>query len=267
MTQVLYEEMSWPETKQAVAEGRVAILPTGTVEQHGPHLPLSTDTVCCYSVCKKVAEKVPGDAVVLPPVWYGFNEHHADFPGTLWVDWKPFIGYLIGIGSSAADQGFRKIVIINGHGSNTPFTQIAARKITNTTKAICAALNYWDFGQEAINKVRQSPRPGGMAHACEFETSLLLYLAPELVDMSKAQKDMDFQKSKYIYWDLQGGAVGGTVGFMDLWSRISKTGVLGDPTLATKEKGRIIFNAIVENLADFIGEFKKRDIRERVDHH
>jgi creatinine amidohydrolase len=190
-----------------------------------------------------------------------------DFPGTLWIDWDHLIDYLMDIGASAAHHGFRKLVFVNGHGSNTPFTQIAARKITNTTEAICAALNYWDFGQEITKKIRQSPWPGGMAHACEFETSLLLYLAPHLVDMKKAQKDMDFQKSKYIYWDLQGGAVGGTVAFMDLWSRMSQTGGIGDPTLATKEKGELIFNAIVDGLTDFIHEFREREIRKRIDHH
>jgi len=266
-TKILYEEMTWPETKEAVAEGRVVMIPVGTTEQHGHHLPLSTDVLCCYSVCKKVAENASRDAVVLPPIWYGFNEHHKDFPGTLWVDWHSFISYLIDIGTSVAHHGFKRIVFVNGHGSNTPFTQIAARKITNTTEAICAALNYWDFGQEAAKKVRESDWPGGMAHACELETSLLLYLAPNLVDMSKAKKDMSFQKSKYIYWDLQGGAVGGTVAFMDFWSRMSKTGVIGDPTLATKEKGELIFNAIVEGLADFIREFRKREIRKRIDHH
>ena len=266
-TKILYEEMTWPETKQAVAEGRVVMIPVGTTEQHGHHLPLSTDVLCCYSVCKKVAENASRDAVVLPPIWYGFNEHHKDFPGTLWVDWHPFIAYLIDIGTSVSHHGFRKLLFVNGHGSNTPFTQIAARKITNSTESICAALNYWDFGQEVTKKVRESPWPGGMAHACEFETSLLLHLAPHLVDMSKAQKEMDFQQSKYIYWDLQGGAVGGTVAFMDYWSRMSKTGVIGDPTLATKEKGRLIFDAIVQGLSDFVREFKTREIRKRVDYH
>jgi creatinine amidohydrolase len=266
-SKTLYEEMTWPETKEAVAEGRVVILPTGSTEEHGPHLPLSTDVLCSYSVCKAVAKKVPKDAVVLPPISYGFNEHHEDFPGTLHVDWQPFIEYMINVGRSATHHGFRKIVIINGHGSNTPFTQIAARKITNTTDAICASLNYWDFGKDAITKVRQSPWPGGMAHGCEFETSLLLHLAPNLVQMDKAKKDMSFQKSKYIYWDLQGGALGGAVGFMDQWSRMSKTGTMGDPTLATREKGKIIFDEVVKNVSEFIKEFKHREIRRRVDHH
>jgi creatinine amidohydrolase len=158
-------------------------------------------------------------------------------------------------------------VIVNGHGSNTPFTQIAARKITNTTDAICAALNYWDFGQEAITKVRESEFPGGMAHACELETSLLLYLAPHLVDMRKAKKEISFPKSKYIYWDLQGGIVGGKVAFMDYWSRISNTGTIGDPTLASRKKGKVIFDSVVENLSAFVKEFKAREIKERVNHH
>jgi creatinine amidohydrolase len=263
----LYEEMTWPEAKQAVAEGRVAILPTGSTEQHGPHLPLSTDTICCYSVCKAVAKGIPSDCVVFPPVWYGFNEHHSDFPGTLWVDWQPFVGSMISIGRSAAHHGFRKLVIVNGHGSNTPFTQVAARKITNTTGAVCASLNYWDFGREAISRVRESSWPGGMAHACEFETSLMLHLAPELVQMEKAVKDMNFQKSKYIYWDLQGAAVGGTASFMDHFSRMSKSGTMGDPTLATQEKGKVLFDEIVKNLGSFILEFKGRRIRRRTDHH
>lgn len=266
-TKILYDEMTWPEAKRAVAEGRVVIIPTGSTEQHGPHLPLSTDILCSYSVCKSVAEAAPGSAVVLPPVSYGFNEHHSDFPGTLWVDWQPFIEFLISVGRSAVHHGFKKLVFVNGHGSNTPFVQVAARKITNTTDAVCASLNYWDFGGETIKKVRESPWPGGMAHACEFETSLMLFLAPQLVQMKKARKDMTFQRSKYIYWDLQGGIVGGNVAFMDHWSRMSRTGTIGDPTLATRQKGRLIFQAVVKNLTEFILEFKKRGIRRRIDHH
>jgi len=85
--------------------------------------------------------------------------------------------------------------------------------------------------------------------------------------MKKAKKDINFPKSKYIYWDLQGGAVGGKVAFMDNWSRISKTGIIGDPALASRKKGKVIFESVVENLSDFIREFRARKIGERSDHH
>jgi creatinine amidohydrolase len=270
----LYEEMTWAETDAAAAAGAVAVIPFGTTEQHGPHLPLMVDYLCAGSVGKAAVERVcaaqpdqaaPPRAVLLHPVVYSFNEHHMDLPGTIAISADTIIKYMVDIGRSLAHHGFQRIIILNGHGSNMPFTDVSARLITNQTPSICCGLAWWSLLDEQDLAWRESEWPGGFSHACELETSMVLHLRPDLVDMSKAVRTMDeVQRSPHIFWELQRGA---PVFFQEWWSRNGVTGVQGDATLATAEKGRIVFEAAVRKLAGFIEEFAAREIRPRQDVH
>jgi creatinine amidohydrolase len=263
----LYADMSWPEVKDAVKEERVPLIPVGSTEQHGPHLPLKTDAFLAYKVCEAAASKIPDEALVMPPISYGYNEHHLDFPATIHIDYETLIKFVIDIGKSLAHHGFKRIIIVNGHGSNTALMEIAARRITLETQAICASLTYISLAPEVFKLLK-----GEAGHACDLETSLMLYLAPENVDMSKAVRDWSFEKSNFIKWGVEPGGTsfgisGGSVQFMDWWSRMSKTGILGDPTKADKERGKKMFEMYVDKLVEFIKEFRKREIRPRVDYH
>lgn len=260
-----YEEFTWPEIREAVAQNRVAVLPVGTIEQHGPHLPLVTDVLTATEMSRRAVAGMPGEAILLPSVYYAFNEHHMDFPGTIAVRGDTFINYVTDIGCSLARHGFRKILLVNGHGSNVPFLDIAARNITIQTESICAMAPWWSLvPKPLIQELRESEFPGGMAHGCELETSVLLYLAGDLVQMDKAERDMPAQRSEFFYWDLQ---VPSPVFFQEFFSRYSRTGTSGDPTKATAEKGRRFVDAVVENLARLIRELRARRIEPRVDHH
>lgn len=268
MSKILYEEMSWPEIKQIVKEGRVAVIPVGSTEQHGPHLPTMTDAFICFEICRRSAERVPNEAVVLPPVSYGYNEHHFDFPATIHIDFKPWIDFVLCICKSLAYHGFRRILIVNGHGSNTALAEIVARRTTIETDAICASFSYFNLAWDKLKDILE----GECGHAGDLETSLMLYLKPELVNMSEAERDWNYPKSRYIRWgwspEYESFAVaGGKVQFMDWMSRVSKTGVLGDPTKATGEKGEKMLDIFVEELANFIKEFRVREIPERKDYH
>jgi creatinine amidohydrolase len=259
----LYEEMTWPETDAAAAAGAVAVLPFGTTEQHGPHLPLMVDYLIAGSVGRAAVERVvaaqpdqsaPPRAVVLHPVAYSFNEHHMDLPGTIAIGAHLIIDYLVAIGRSLAHHGFARVILLNGHGSNVPFMDVAARLITNQTPSICAGLSWWSLlepGDRAGFEVSSALD----RHAGETETSLVLHLRPDLVDMSKAVRTIDEQ------------ARHGAVAFQDWWSRASTTGVKGDATLATAEKGRALFEASTRAVAAFIEEFSRREIRPRQDMH
>jgi creatinine amidohydrolase len=260
-----YEEFAWPEIRDAVAQNRVAVLPVGTVEQHGPHLPLVTDVLTAAEMSRRAVERVPENAILLPPVYYSFNEHHMDFPGTIAVQGETVIRYVTDIGVSLARHGFRKVLLVNGHGSNVPFLDIAARNITVQTEAICAMVSWWSLiPRSVISELRESEYPGGMAHGCELETSVLLYLRPDLVQLEKAERDMHFASSEFFYWDLERPS---PVVFQEWFSRYSKTGTVGDPTKATKAKGEQFVNAVVERMVALIQEFRERKIGARVDHH
>jgi creatinine amidohydrolase len=260
-----FEEFTWPEIRHAVADNRVCVVPVGTVEQHGPHLPLSTDVVTSGEMSRLAVERIPNEAVLLPQVWYAFNEHHLDFPGTIAVEGPTFIKYVTDIGKSLAYHGFRKILLVNGHGSNVPFLDIAARNITNHTSSICAMIPWWNLvPKDLLKELRESEFPGGMAHGCEMETSILLYLRGDLVQMDKAEKDMPPQRSEYFYWDLQAPS---PVFFQEFFSRYSRTGTSGDPTKATFDKGRRFTEAVVDRLVALIRDLRAREIAPRVDHH
>jgi creatinine amidohydrolase len=260
-----YEEFTWPEIKVAVSGNRVCVLAVGTIEQHGPHLPLVTDVLTASEMSRLAVERIPNEAVLLPPVFYAFNEHHMDFPGTIAVAGETFINYVTDIGRSLAHHGFRKILLVNGHGSNVPFLDVAARNITNQTPAVCAMVPWWNLvPRPLLKELRESEFPGGMAHGCELETSVLLYLRGDLVQMELAEKDINFQASEYFYWDLESGS---PVYFQEWFSRYSKTGTVGDPTKATREKGRRFVEAVADRLVAVIREFRVREIRSRVDHH
>ncbi len=260
-----YEEFTWPEIREAVAQNRVAVLPVGTVEQHGPHLPLVTDVLTASELSRLAVERIPSEAVLLPPVYYSFNEHHMDFPGTIAVEGPTIINYVTDIGISLARHGFRKILIVNGHGSNVPFLDIVARNITNRTDAICAMVPWWNLvPRELFAELRESEFPGGMAHGCELETSIVLNLRPDLVQMDKAEKEISFAKTEFFYWDLQAPS---PVFFQEWFSRYSRTGTVGDPTKATATKGRRFVEAVAVRLASLIHELRERSIQPRLDHH
>jgi creatinine amidohydrolase len=267
----LYEEMSWPQADAAAAAGAVAVIPYGTTEQHGPHMPLMTDYLIAGSVARAAVERVVAAqpdrstaprAVVLHPVTYSFNEHHMDLPGTVAIGAHTIIDYLVEVGRSLAHHGFARMVILNGHGSNAPFMDIAARLITNQTPSICAGLAWWSL-LTAEDRAGMEVPSGLDSHAGETETSLVLHLRPELVDMSKAVRTIDeVQRSQSIM-----AAERSSVNFQEWWSRNSTTGVQGDATKATAEKGRALFEAAASRVAAFVEEFAAREIRPRTDMH
>lgn len=261
---ILWEELTWPELREKATENRVVLLPVGTIEQHGPHLPLSTDCVTAREIARLAAERLPDETILMPQVYYSFNFHHLDFPGTIDVPGQTIIDYVTSIGRSVAHHGFRKILLINGHGSNVPFLDIAARNIGNTSPAVAALVSWWSLADPALSAVRESECPGGLAHGCELETSVLLHFRPDLVHMERAERDISYPMGRFFYWDLQHPS---PVLFQEFFSRNSRTGTKGDPTTASAEKGRQVVECVVENMAALILEFREREIRERVDHH
>ncbi len=128
-----FDRLTWPQVNIALAQERVAVLPTGATEQHGRHLPLDVDAFLAQSVCLEVGRRVTDRVVVLPPVSYGLNLHHIDFPGTIHIEPETFVAFCLDITKSLAYHGFRKILIVNGHGSNTPLVDLVARKTVLTT--------------------------------------------------------------------------------------------------------------------------------------
>lgn len=262
-----YGEMTWPAIRDAADAGRVAIVPVATIEDHGRHLPVDTDLLLCASVCEAAVARAAERAILVPAIAHGFSPHHMDFPGPITIGAQTFIAYCTDVGRSLARHGFKRILIVNGHGSNSPFVDIAARLVVVETGALAAAVNYWAApGVRAVaERLRESDPVGGMNHACEFETSLYLALRPELVDMSQAVRELSHRPSTNYWTDLVAGD--GPLAMMEPWSALSESGVMGDPTKATAEKGRALLEAAANGIVELIDEMRARAPAQRVDHH
>lgn len=267
-TKYRYEELTWPEIREAIARQPVVLLPFGTVEDHGPHLPINTDNVIVEAICLEAARRAPEDILAMPVVAYGLDEHHMDFPGTVSVDMHTLIAYVADVAISVAQHGFTHVLIVNGHGSNAPIADLAARRVVVETGIICGAMSPNaaidpTLAEPVFSEMRQSA-PGGVAHAGEYETAMMLHLRPDLVQMDQAVREPGQIKLEHFNWDHPEPSI---LAWQDWWSRMSESGICGDPTVATAEFGRALFETTVENLSRFVREFRTIPLRPRRDLH
>ncbi|MDQ2653102.1 MAG: creatininase family protein, partial [Chloroflexota bacterium] len=156
---------------------------------------------------------------------------------------------------SVTAHGFDRIILISGHGVNPPYLAVAANEVNVRTGALCAAL-FWGALADNVNEVRDSMQPGGMAHACELETSVMQYLDAERVRQDRIVDDMGFGQGRFLQMDL-GSAAGVHLG-EHWWSSFSPSGVAGEATQATPEKGRLLFERAAENLVALVRELRAR---------
>lgn len=257
-TPLLYERLTWPEVRRAVAEDRVCLIPAGTLEDHGPHLPIDADTRIAGEICRRAAEEAPDDVVLLPPVIHGYTPHHMDFPGAITIGWDTFTRYCVDIGSSLAHHGFKRVLFLNGHGSNIPLVDMAARLIGLEHPDVLAAAAFYltsEDGQRVIDDVRESEL-GGLGHACELETSIYLAIEPDAVFMDKAVDENSYPEGKHAWMDWSDGPLR----LMPWWNAISHTGVHGDATKATAEKGKALLDAAVRECVEFVRELREKPL-------
>ena len=265
-----YEKLTWPEIHQAVADGKVPIIPVGAVEQHGPHLPLDVDMLLASSVALAAGERRPDKILVLPVVAYGYTGHVMDFPGTINIHYQHFIEHVLDICKSLAYHGFKRIMLLNGHGSNMPNLDLVARRCNLETDAQCAFAAWWSLltvDPEFLPRWRESKFPGGCAHAGELETSVYMYLAPDDVRTEHIKDgtiSFNEENSRYRWVDLFGA---GPVQVTSWTSSYSESGTLGQATLATAEKGRIAFEEAVTRLCEFIDEWTAVPVPTRKENH
>lgn len=259
-----YEKLTWEEVRDADKD-RVIILPVAATEDHGPHMPLDTDTLIGSSIAAGVAKAAPDEVFVMPAIPYGFNEHHKDFPGVIWIQPETLIAFVTDVTKSLAHHGFRRMLLLNSHGSNHPVLDLAARKTVIATEAICVSASYWNLASDRINRIRKSGT-GGIAHACEMEAAIYMHLDPEHVYLDRAAAQVVHDpSSRYLNLDLASG--GSRAMLMRWWSAQSPDGTMGDPTLAEPETGRQFLEAAVEETLGLVREIRRLPILPRKDHH
>ncbi len=232
----LLEQMTRLQVEKRVREYPVAILPVGSCEQHGHHLPLGTDSILAETLARHISEKT--GAMVYPVLHFGYSWVWRDIAGTLAVSTEHLKGMLMDAVSSAERSGIRVLVFLNGHEANNATIKYAVREAQDTTPVKLLGMFYPGIGDIYAREI-ESPTWGGMFHACEFETSLMLAARPELVNMELAVAEYP---EKPLFYGMDNSSLGA----------ISHSGVYGDPTLATREKGERMFKAFAQEAARLI---------------
>ncbi len=237
-------ELSWPEAAQRLREVDVALLPVGSLEQHGPHLPLDTDAYDAALTARRVAAACrPPRPLLLPLIPYGVSYAHEDFAGTLSVGPDTLSRMVHELGMGLARQGITKLVIVNGHGGNGPALHFAAQMINRDAHIFTCV----DTGETSDADVAEICDVKNDAHAGDIETSASLAARPELVRMDRAEAFVPQFSSSYLDFTSRRA-----VGWYARTARISPTGVLGDPTRATPEKGQRIWEVTVRRLVELV---------------
>jgi creatinine amidohydrolase len=245
-------EIEWgrlraPQLRELASKDAVVIVPIGSTEQHGPHLPTQVDCLLVGEVARRAASRayptVP--TLITPTIWSGLAEHHMSLGATLSVDFQTFFALVRGICRSLVRHGFRNVLLLNGHGGNIAALTVAVNELAVELEAPIATATYFILAQQEIGKILEVQK--GVRHACEAETSMVLALAPELVDMSLVE-----------------GAVGPTsrevpevtgteasIRWRSFQSRTSH-GAIGDPRTASAEKGDKLLDASADAVARLV---------------
>jgi len=254
-TPIRLADLTSPEVGEWVERGALVVLPVGQIEEHGPHLPVNTDLLIAERTAWAAAEVVHPDppVVLLPGVWSGYSAAiMQQWPGTIRLRTRVFADMLYDIVLSCIQMGFRKIVILNGHGHHPALLEMVAREIGDETEVAVAVVDVARMAADAMRAVRRSA-PGGAIHGGEFETSLMLYFgAPVRMDLAPAD-DVFRYHSENIPGD---GFSGSKRAFWSTWAiQPTKSGIYGDPTVASAETGKAVFEGMVANVAGFLREY------------
>lgn len=251
---MIFGDLTSPDIGRIAAEA-VAVLPVAATEQHGQHLPVITDTALVSEIASRAEAALPDSIVLLPTLWVGNSHHHLGFPGTISISSETYIRVLQDMADCLLQSGFRRIVFLNGHGGNiTPLSEALYRLSQRPAEGELpwiAAATYWRLGQAAVDRAgfMESPR---LTHACEYETSMMLGLRAEWVQMDKAHGVRTERHSKF-YDPLS--YVPSTVTVSETFAQMTPTGAMGDPALATREKGARLLDIFAEAIVDFLREF------------
>jgi creatinine amidohydrolase len=253
---MLLENLKWPDVKSLDFSQSPVLIPLGSLEQHGPHLPLTTDTEIVTAIAREVESRLADRILVTPTLWLGHSPHHMNFPGTLSAEPGIYIGIVKSLVHSMVRHGAKKIFLLNGHGGNEAPVPVALRELKTELSAqkdvFVTFASYWWLGSKTLTAVRESG-VGGVGHACEMETSVMLAIAPGKVDMSLARKSGPGAALRYRIIDMQAS---NPVAMVSEFDELSDSGVLGEPELASAEKGRLFLDGFAQSIVQFLEDFR-----------
>ncbi|MFN0195456.1 MAG: creatininase family protein [Planctomycetaceae bacterium] len=234
-------DMTWPQVR-ALSPDTPIVIPVAALEQHGHHLPLFTDSMLLGEVLRRVGETMHDNVVFVPLMWLGNSHHHMEFPGTLSAEPRLYLDLLNNLAENLLQHGFRRLVFINGHGGNDNPGKQAIFELRQRHRLRSDLLllftTYWDHSKP--NAGRSDLVQDWMGHACEWETSMILRLAPQLVGELSQLEDIP---SEYGFGKAYRG-----------WIMRERTtpGHIGMPRHATAEKGEYLFSSFATGVRQFL---------------
>jgi creatinine amidohydrolase len=250
-SQVLeFSSLTAPQLNAMAARDAIIIVPVGSTEQHGPHLPVMVDYRLATEVARRGALKLAAaghPVLVTPTVWTGFAEHHMELGGTITLDYAVFHGVIRGVVRSLARDGFRRICVLNGHGGNIAPLVVAVSELTVELKIPLVYFSYWEIAEAATKAILEYQDK--ILHACEGETSMMMAVEPALIDRSRLHEakgpDQDRPEIEAL--------VGKNVFRWQTLNARSRRGVIGNGAAGTPEKGERLLAAMSDRLAEVLG--------------
>ena len=238
-----WHDLRAPQLRDLAERDAMVIIPIGSTEQHGPHLPVQVDACLAEEVARRAAERIARHqpVVVAPTLWCGLAEHHMAFGATITLDFATFHAVIRCVCDSLLRHGFHRLVLLNGHGGNIKALDVIAAELRRELSAAVVTATYWTVARVASAYREILERQPGVAHACEAETSMMLALKPELVDRDAiagiAPSPRGPSRDDGLYWWR---------GFDEM----SESGVVGYPAAATAEKGEWLLAAAAQGVAE-----------------
>jgi len=245
-------DQTWPELAEALSDESVALVPLGSTEQHGPHLPLATDHLIAEALASAAAEEA--DVVRTPTINVGVSPHHRQFPGTMWIDPPEFRDYVEGFTRNLAYHGVDRVVYVNAHGGNVQHLREVGRRLHEDGTTYALEWMWDESIPELVDELFEHNGP----HAGPKETAMITHIAPELVREDQFENARD---DGLVHLDESDAIVHGARTFFDSVDN-SANGAFGDPTDVTPGKAERLFEAATDQLVRLVEWLEARDREE-----
>jgi len=247
---MIWDQLTSPQIAQ-LDKNIPVVLCMAATEQHGPHLPLATDRMIGEHIAHTLHEAMPGQVLLLPAVSIGYSAHHMDFAGSLTLTHETFARQVSDIIDSVIHHGFSKIILLNSHGGNLGIGQVLVEQLGyKYPQADIVMATWWRIAAAELEKITETGA-GGVGHACEFETSLMLLIAPELVKTELIKPGAITPTFAWAEGDMLRGA---KATYFRTFKQMTVNGVYGDPTFASAEKGKRISDAVLTALKQIVND-------------
>ncbi|WP_339742721.1 creatininase family protein [uncultured Rubinisphaera sp.] len=244
-----FAEMTSPQLAEVERDQTLVLIPIAAVEQHGPHLPTATDTIICTAIAEKLEEILSEKILLVPTLWLGASAHHLRLGATVDCQLKNYMELLPDIARSFLQDGFQRVLFLNGHGGNIDPLKVALRQLQlKFPEALLTGGSYWTGASDLIHEMLEGDHKF-VGHACEFETSMIMHLRSDLV-----QHDLITDAGELIPDEIEGFFVS-----RDMKQR-TRQGCTGRPDLATAEKGKMLMEGIVNRLESTVKKLLRQKL-------